>query len=204
MHAHRRSLSYPVASWWVFFSMQNADRVLWKLGTLTSWIANIIYVDVSSWQVMACTRAGGSIDRSEIENAAVVHYNGNVKPWLELAMTKYRPYLDQVHQVQSPLCEELRPKWVGRRRTWSHSPKSLLSSSRSGCKARRNRAHGCHFSSLYALLLLSSASPLLFACFIFSLRPPFNWIFPVYNEGCRVLTCIIWCCWVDTTHLLKW
>ncbi|KAL0912311.1 hypothetical protein M5K25_018275 [Dendrobium thyrsiflorum] len=33
-----------------------------------------------------------SIDRSEIKNAAVIHYNGNMKPWLELAMTKYRPY----------------------------------------------------------------------------------------------------------------
>jgi len=30
-----------------------------------------------------------SIDRSEIDGAAVVHYNGNMKPWLELAMTKY-------------------------------------------------------------------------------------------------------------------
>ncbi|CAD5195568.1 unnamed protein product [Musa acuminata subsp. malaccensis] len=29
---------------------------------------------------------------TQIQNAAVVHYNGNMKPWLEMAMTKYRTY----------------------------------------------------------------------------------------------------------------
>jgi alpha-1,4-galacturonosyltransferase len=33
-----------------------------------------------------------TIERSEINNAAAIHYNGNMKPWLEIAMTKYRPY----------------------------------------------------------------------------------------------------------------
>ncbi|KAL0360642.1 UNVERIFIED_CONTAM: Polygalacturonate 4-alpha-galacturonosyltransferase [Sesamum radiatum] len=44
-----------------------------------------------SWHVLGLGY-NPSIDRSEIENAAVIHYNGNMKPWLELAMTKYKPY----------------------------------------------------------------------------------------------------------------
>lgn len=44
-----------------------------------------------SWHVLGLGYSP-SIDRSEIENAAVIHYNGNMKPWLELAMTKYRSY----------------------------------------------------------------------------------------------------------------
>lgn len=27
----------------------------------------------------------------EINNAAVVHFNGNMKPWLDIAMAQYRP-----------------------------------------------------------------------------------------------------------------
>ena len=31
-----------------------------------------------------------SIDKGEIEGVAVVHYNGNMKAWLEIAMAKYK------------------------------------------------------------------------------------------------------------------
>ncbi|XP_073102748.1 polygalacturonate 4-alpha-galacturonosyltransferase [Elaeis guineensis] len=72
----------------------NEDRVLWKLGTLPPGLLTfykLTYPLGKSWHVLGLGYNPG-IDRSEIENAAVVHYNGNMKPWLELAMTKYRPY----------------------------------------------------------------------------------------------------------------
>ncbi|KAJ6675468.1 HEXOSYLTRANSFERASE [Salix viminalis] len=72
----------------------NEDRVLWKLGTLPPGLItfyHLTYPLQKSWHVLGLGY-NPSIDRSEIENAAVVHYNGNMKPWLELAMTKYRPY----------------------------------------------------------------------------------------------------------------
>uniref|UniRef100_A0A0E0QU90 Protein kinase domain-containing protein n=1 Tax=Oryza rufipogon TaxID=4529 RepID=A0A0E0QU90_ORYRU len=72
----------------------NEDRVLWKLGTLPPGLLTFYKLTHpldKSWHVLGLGY-NPSIDRSEIDNAAVVHYNGNMKPWLELAMTKYRPY----------------------------------------------------------------------------------------------------------------
>lgn len=71
----------------------NEDRALWKLGTLPPGLLTFYKLTHplnKSWHVLGLGY-NPSIDRSEIENAAVVHYNGNMKPWLELAMTKYRP-----------------------------------------------------------------------------------------------------------------
>ncbi|CAA2992938.1 polygalacturonate 4-alpha-galacturonosyltransferase [Olea europaea subsp. europaea] len=72
----------------------NEDRVLWKLGTLPPGLMTfygLTHPLEKSWHVLGLGYSP-SVDRSEIENAAVIHYNGNMKPWLELAMTKYRPY----------------------------------------------------------------------------------------------------------------
>uniref|UniRef100_A0A0E0IMS3 Protein kinase domain-containing protein n=1 Tax=Oryza nivara TaxID=4536 RepID=A0A0E0IMS3_ORYNI len=75
----------------------NEDRVLWKLGTLPPGLLTFFKLTHpldKSWHVLGLGY-NPSIDRSEIDNAAVVHYNGNMKPWLELAMTKY----DQVQTI---------------------------------------------------------------------------------------------------------
>ncbi|XP_057499360.1 polygalacturonate 4-alpha-galacturonosyltransferase-like [Actinidia eriantha] len=72
----------------------NEDRVLWKLGTLPPGLITfygLTHPLEKSWHVLGLGY-NPSIDRSEIENAAVIHYNGNMKPWLELAMTKYWSY----------------------------------------------------------------------------------------------------------------
>ncbi|KAK7349585.1 hypothetical protein VNO77_07065 [Canavalia gladiata] len=72
----------------------NEDRVLWKLGTLPPGLITfygLTHPLNKSWHVLGLGY-NPSVDRSEIENAAVVHYNGNMKPWLEIAMTKYRSY----------------------------------------------------------------------------------------------------------------
>ncbi|XP_041021246.1 polygalacturonate 4-alpha-galacturonosyltransferase-like [Juglans microcarpa x Juglans regia] len=72
----------------------NEDRVLWKLGTLPPGLITfygLTHPLEKSWHVLGLGYSP-TIDRSEIENAAVIHYNGNMKPWLELAMTKYRSY----------------------------------------------------------------------------------------------------------------
>jgi alpha-1,4-galacturonosyltransferase len=33
-----------------------------------------------------------NLNPKDIEQAAVVHYNGNLKPWLEVGLPKYRKY----------------------------------------------------------------------------------------------------------------
>ncbi|XP_071709518.1 polygalacturonate 4-alpha-galacturonosyltransferase-like [Rutidosis leptorrhynchoides] len=72
----------------------NEDRVLWKLGTLPPGLMTfygLTHPLDKSWHVLGLGY-NPSIDKIDIENAAVIHYNGNMKPWLELAMTRYRSY----------------------------------------------------------------------------------------------------------------
>ncbi|XP_051123455.1 polygalacturonate 4-alpha-galacturonosyltransferase-like [Andrographis paniculata] len=72
----------------------NEDRALWKLGTLPPGLITfygLTHPLEKTWHVLGLGY-NPSIDKSEIENAAVIHYNGNMKPWLELAMTKYKSY----------------------------------------------------------------------------------------------------------------
>lgn len=83
---------------------QNEDRVLWKLGTLPPGLLTFYKLTHpldKSWHVLGLGY-NPSIDRSEIDGAAVVHYNGNMKPWLELAMTKYRPYWTKYIKYDHP------------------------------------------------------------------------------------------------------
>ncbi|KAL2495659.1 putative galacturonosyltransferase 4 [Forsythia ovata] len=72
----------------------NVDRLLWKLGTLppgliTFW--NNTYALDKSWHVLGLGY-NPNIPQKEIERAAVVHYNGNLKPWLEIGIPKFRNY----------------------------------------------------------------------------------------------------------------
>ncbi|CAA3007613.1 probable galacturonosyltransferase 4 isoform X1 [Olea europaea subsp. europaea] len=72
----------------------NVDRLLWKLGTLppgliTFW--NQTYALDKSWHVLGLGY-NPSISQKEIERAAVVHYNGNLKPWLEMGIPKFHNY----------------------------------------------------------------------------------------------------------------
>ncbi|XP_076901245.1 polygalacturonate 4-alpha-galacturonosyltransferase-like [Bidens hawaiensis] len=72
----------------------NEDRVLWKLGTLPPGLMTfygLTHALEKSWHVLGLGY-NPSIDKKDIKKAAVIHYNGNMKPWLELAMTKYRSY----------------------------------------------------------------------------------------------------------------
>ncbi|KAG5053744.1 hypothetical protein JHK85_006254 [Glycine max] len=82
----------------------NEDRVLWKLGTLPPGLITfygLTHPLDKSWHVLGLGY-NPSLDRSEIENAAVVHYNGNMKPWLEIAMTKYRSYWTKYVKYNHP------------------------------------------------------------------------------------------------------
>ncbi|XP_058098675.1 polygalacturonate 4-alpha-galacturonosyltransferase [Magnolia sinica] len=82
----------------------NEDRVLWKLGTLPPGLITfygLTHALDKSWHVLGLGY-NPSIDKSEVENAAVIHYNGNMKPWLELAMTKYRSYWSKYIKYDHP------------------------------------------------------------------------------------------------------
>ncbi|KAL3627213.1 putative galacturonosyltransferase 4 [Castilleja foliolosa] len=72
----------------------NHDRLLWKLGTLppgliTFW--NRTYTLDKAWHVLGLGY-NPNVSQKDIERAAVVHYNGNLKPWLEISIPKFRNY----------------------------------------------------------------------------------------------------------------
>lgn len=72
----------------------NHDRQLWKLGTLppgliTFW--NRTHPLDRLWHVLGLGY-NPNVNQRDIERAAVIHYNGNLKPWLEIGMPKYRNY----------------------------------------------------------------------------------------------------------------
>ncbi|XVE72716.1 hypothetical protein DITRI_Ditri11bG0061400 [Diplodiscus trichospermus] len=71
----------------------NENRTLWKLGTLPPGL--ITYYSTTkpldkSWHVLGLGY-NPSISMDEIRNAAVVHFNGNMKPWLDIAMNQFKP-----------------------------------------------------------------------------------------------------------------
>ncbi|KAF3796825.1 putative galacturonosyltransferase 4 [Nymphaea thermarum] len=72
----------------------NHDRLLWRLGTLPPGLITFwkqTFALERSWHVLGLGY-NPNIDPKEIERAAVIHYNGNMKPWLEISMPKYRQY----------------------------------------------------------------------------------------------------------------
>ncbi|KAF3451920.1 hypothetical protein FNV43_RR08016 [Rhamnella rubrinervis] len=72
----------------------NHDRQLWKLGTLPPGLITFwkrTHPLDRSWHVLGLGY-NPSVNQREIERAAVIHYNGNMKPWLEIGIPKYRGY----------------------------------------------------------------------------------------------------------------
>ncbi|KAG9151536.1 hypothetical protein Leryth_019740 [Lithospermum erythrorhizon] len=81
----------------------NNDKTLWKLGTLPP--ALLAFYGLTEpldrrWHVLGLGY-DVNLDNRLIESAAVIHFNGNMKPWLKLAISKYRPlwerHLNQIH-----------------------------------------------------------------------------------------------------------
>ncbi|WCJ34628.1 galacturonosyltransferase 4 [Euphorbia peplus] len=72
----------------------NHDRSLWKLGTLPPGLITFwkrTYPLERSWHVLGLGY-NPNVNQRDIDRAAVIHYNGNMKPWLEIGIPKYRSY----------------------------------------------------------------------------------------------------------------
>ncbi|GLT70388.1 hypothetical protein SLA2020_424700 [Shorea laevis] len=86
-----------------YWQVQNADQTLWKLGTLPAGL--LAFYGLTEpldrrWHVLGLGY-DLNIDNRLIDSAAVVHFNGNMKPWLKLAIGRYKPlwerYINQSH-----------------------------------------------------------------------------------------------------------
>nr|GLL18792.1 probable galacturonosyltransferase 9 [Ipomoea trifida]GMC59510.1 probable galacturonosyltransferase 9 [Ipomoea batatas]GMC66019.1 probable galacturonosyltransferase 9 [Ipomoea batatas]GME08241.1 probable galacturonosyltransferase 9 [Ipomoea batatas]GME18367.1 probable galacturonosyltransferase 9 [Ipomoea batatas] len=70
----------------------NEDRTLWKMGTLPPGLLTFYSTTKSldrSWHVLGLGY-NPSVGMDEINNAAVIHFNGDMKPWLDIAMNQYK------------------------------------------------------------------------------------------------------------------
>ncbi|KAG8366988.1 hypothetical protein BUALT_Bualt16G0025700 [Buddleja alternifolia] len=70
----------------------NEDRTLWKLGTLPAGLVTFSSTTKSldkSWHVLGLG-INPSISMEEIDKAAVIHFSGDMKPWLDIAMNNYK------------------------------------------------------------------------------------------------------------------
>ncbi|KAL7207155.1 hypothetical protein ACSBR2_019774 [Camellia fascicularis] len=71
---------------------KNEDRSLWKLGTLPPGLITFYSTTKSldkSWHILGLGY-NPSIGMDEINNAAVIHFNGNMKPWLDIALNQFK------------------------------------------------------------------------------------------------------------------
>ncbi|KAF6169129.1 hypothetical protein GIB67_038626 [Kingdonia uniflora] len=75
-----------------YWQEQNRERTLWKLGTLPPGLLTFYGLTEPldrRWHVLGLGY-DLNIDNRLIESAAVVHFNGNMKPWLKLAIGRYK------------------------------------------------------------------------------------------------------------------
>ncbi|KAL9226476.1 hypothetical protein vseg_002285 [Gypsophila vaccaria] len=70
----------------------NEDHTLWQSGTLPAGLATFYSKTKSldkSWHVLGLGY-NPSVSMDEIRNAAVIHFSGSMKPWLDIAMNQYK------------------------------------------------------------------------------------------------------------------
>ncbi|CAM8918385.1 unnamed protein product [Rhodiola kirilowii] len=86
----------------------NHDRQLWKLGTLPPGLITFWKQTQPInrfWHVLGLGY-NPSVNQRDIERAAVVHYNGNMKPWLEIGIPKYRNIWSKFVNYDHPYLRE--------------------------------------------------------------------------------------------------
>lgn len=81
-----------VTSRFHFWLQQNEDGLLWKEGTLPAGLLAFYGLMVPldrRWHVLGLG-FNFEIDFRLIESAATIHFNGNMKPWLKLGISRYK------------------------------------------------------------------------------------------------------------------
>ncbi|KAK7277581.1 hypothetical protein RJT34_22596 [Clitoria ternatea] len=81
---------------------------LWNVGSLAlGWLTFYNKTEVldRQWHVLGLGYNSG-INRSEIERAAVIHYDGIRKPWLDIAMGRYKSYWTKFLNLDQPFLQQ--------------------------------------------------------------------------------------------------
>lgn len=89
-----------------YWQENNVDRTLWKLGTLPPGLLTFYGLTEPlnpRWHVLGLGYT--NVDPKIIEKGAVLHFNGNSKPWLKIGMEKYKPLWDKYVDYSNPMLE---------------------------------------------------------------------------------------------------
>nr|GMD53240.1 probable galacturonosyltransferase 10 [Ipomoea batatas] len=90
-----------------YWQEKNVDRTLWKLGTLPPGLLTFYGLTQPldrSWHVLGLGYT--NVDPQLIEKGAVLHFNGNSKPWLKIGMEKYKPLWNKYIDYSHPLLQQ--------------------------------------------------------------------------------------------------
>ncbi|XP_042461297.1 probable galacturonosyltransferase 5 [Zingiber officinale] len=84
------------------------SRKLWSAGTLP--LGQLLFYNHTvaldwQWHVPGLGHESG-VEMAEIERAAVVHYDGNMKPWLDIAIPKYKRYWTRFLDYSNPYFQQ--------------------------------------------------------------------------------------------------
>ncbi|WJX18530.1 polygalacturonate 4-alpha-galacturonosyltransferase [Trifolium repens] len=92
------------------YSQMGSNKPLWNwsvarlpLGWLTFY--NKTEVLDRRWHILGLGHNSG-VDRNEIDQAAVIHYDGIRKPWLDIAMGRYRSYWTRFLDFDHPFLQQ--------------------------------------------------------------------------------------------------
>lgn len=87
-----------------YWQERNSDHTLWKLGSLPPGLLafyGLVETLDPKWHVLGLGYT--NVDPKMIHDGAVLHYNGNMKPWLKIGMEKYKGlwdrYVDYTHSL---------------------------------------------------------------------------------------------------------
>ncbi|KAA8523829.1 hypothetical protein F0562_010252 [Nyssa sinensis] len=90
-----------------YWQEKNIDRTLWKLGTLPPGLLTFYGLTEPldpRWHVLGLGYT--NVDPQLIEKGAVLHFNGNSKPWLKIGMEKYKPLWDKYVDYSHPMLQQ--------------------------------------------------------------------------------------------------
>ncbi|WOK95808.1 putative galacturonosyltransferase 6 isoform X1 [Canna indica] len=84
------------------------NRQLWKAGSLP--LGQLIFYNHTltldrRWHAFGLG-SDSSLGRAEIERAAVIHFDGNMKPWLDTGIIKYRKYWTRFLDYSNPYFQQ--------------------------------------------------------------------------------------------------
>lgn len=91
-----------------YWQNQNTEKLLWKLGTLPPGL--LAFYGLTEpldrrWHVLGLGY-DLNIDNRLIESAAVIHFNGNMKPWQKLGIERYKPLWERYVNRSHPYLQD--------------------------------------------------------------------------------------------------